>query len=159
MADLTLRIPKQIFVEDLVEDMTRETWAILRRAAPPAAAPLGSFVSIRTALRQYLWSRIRGISSSTKGARVLTLNVAHDEPETLGMEAAAAIAVAQEPLFELLHSVTRVARLISAAIEAVVAPYRYHGPAVVAPAPTSTFRAARRAVLAREAAMQEVYVR
>jgi hypothetical protein len=151
MGDLTLRIPKRIFVEDLVEDMTRETWAILLRAAPAEAAVLGSFVTIRTTLRHYLWSRIRSIGVGGKGARVFTVDIGHDEPETFGMEAAAAVAMAQEPLFEVLDSALRVARLIMRAVEDVLEPYRHHEPGPAVPRFLQRGgHSARRASIARE---------
>jgi len=150
MRDLTLRIPRQIFVEELIEEMTRETWGVLEQTASPQAIRLGSFVTIREALRGYVWGTIQSIAADGDDARVLTIDVGESELEALGLEAAAAVAVMQEDLFTTFPSVLRVARRIGRIVERVIAPYRFNAPVPAGPASDAARRTRPRMSPARQ---------
>jgi len=126
MRMLNLRIPKRLFVEDLVEEMTRETWAILRRAAPANAAGMGSFVGIRGVLRDYLWRNIRAILPVDGGSRVFMLDMEGNELEVLAYEATAAVMCDQEPLVQTFRDVDRVAARISLKLAHLLRPFCGH---------------------------------
>lgn len=154
MRDLTLRIPRQIFVEELIEEMTRETWGLLERAASVEAIGLGSFMIVREALRGYLWGTIRSIASDGDDARVLTIDVWESETETLGLEAAAAVMAAQEPLFATFPNVLRVAGRIGRVVERVLEPYRFRATAPAGPVSDPARRARPRPAPARQPELQ-----
>ncbi len=132
MGDATFfRTANGQFSDHLAEDMTRETWTLLARAAPADALTQGSFLVVRQVLRSYVRDHIREVGTNIDGTASYMLDVAPDELEMFGLEAAAAVVYAQAALFERLHSVIRVARAIAKVINTILvrhcalpAPYR-----------------------------------
>ncbi len=147
MENLQLRVPDRIKVEHLVEDMTRETWGIFRRAAGTAVLPPGVFGTVRSVLRQFVWERITTITRSGHGFRTLSFSTGAADPDEFGLEAAATALCAHEDVCREMSGITRMARRIAKAIEGVIEPYR------VATFPAATGRSAfqYRTVLARAA--------
>lgn len=114
---LKIRSTNKCFPTYLAHAMASTIWSVLRRTASAEAVGRGSFAGIRAALSRYVSSRIREVAKHVDGSRTFSFAVDRDEPEIFGLEAAAAVALAQGEMFSTLSSPTRTAMRIAREIE------------------------------------------